>query len=398
MTPDWPQTPLRDLISHRSEFVTIQDACQYKRCRVQLHGKGVVLRDIVPGADIKTKRQQVCHTNDFLVAEIDAKVGGFGMVPDQLDGAIVSSHYFLYTVNPNKLDSMFLGWYVKTPAFREQVTARGSTNYAAIRPKQVLGFTIPLPPVAEQRRIVAKIESLAAKVEEARRLNTESQQLQEAFGLSVLRKLMDELALKYPLENLGNLLVDGTYGTSIKCFSEQVADAIPVLRIPNVASEAISFSDLKYGVLSDNEKRSLSLKEGDILVVRTNGSAELVGRCAVFPALTDLFSFASYLIRLRVNTDRLDPHFAQMVLRWLRYDGQLFDLARTTAGQYNVSLGRLRSAMVPLPDFPVQRRVVEYVNSVTQAAIPAAVHRHCVEASLIALLPAILDKAFKGEL
>jgi hypothetical protein len=113
-----------------------------------------------PGALIKTKKQQRCRMGEFLVAEIDAKVGGFGIVPPELDGSIVSSHYFLFVANEELLDRRFLGWFIKMPAFRKQIEAQGSTNYAAIRPAQVLGYEIPLPPLSEQRRIVARIEEV----------------------------------------------------------------------------------------------------------------------------------------------------------------------------------------------------------------------------------------------
>jgi type I restriction enzyme S subunit len=146
---------LGNVIEHRKEFITIDDTATYKRCRVQLHAKGIVLRDEIEGARIKTKTQQVCRTNEFLVAEIDAKVGGFGLVPDDLNRAIVSSHYFLFTVDRSKLLPEFLGFYVRTPYYRDQVKAQGSTNYAAIRPANVLRYVIPLPPLDEQRRIVA---------------------------------------------------------------------------------------------------------------------------------------------------------------------------------------------------------------------------------------------------
>ncbi len=82
----WPKARLGEALRHRKEFITIDDLTSYKRPRVQLHVQGIVLRDEVPGALIKTKTQQVCRTGDFLVAEIDAKVGGIGIVPESLDG------------------------------------------------------------------------------------------------------------------------------------------------------------------------------------------------------------------------------------------------------------------------------------------------------------------------
>src|SRR3990170_4383502 len=99
MSKTWPIVYLEKLLIHRKEFIEIGDLENYKRCRVQLHAQGIILRDIVPGAEIKTKKQQVCKADDFLVAEIDAKVGGFGIVPEELDGAIVSSHYFLFEID-----------------------------------------------------------------------------------------------------------------------------------------------------------------------------------------------------------------------------------------------------------------------------------------------------------
>lgn len=98
-TTTYPLVPLGEVLSHRKEFIEIDDLGTYKRCRVQLHAQGIVLRDVVVGAEVKTKRQQVCRTGEFLVAEIDAKLGGFGIVPPELNEAIVSSHYFLFEVD-----------------------------------------------------------------------------------------------------------------------------------------------------------------------------------------------------------------------------------------------------------------------------------------------------------
>lgn len=161
----WPLVRLGEVISHRKDFIEIEPDETYARCRVQTSTRGIVLRDRVAGAEIKTKRQQVCRTGEFLVAEIDAKLGGYGIVPDELEGAIVSSHYFLFEVDETKLLRGFLDWYSRTLYFLEQVKARGSTNYAAIRPSNVLEYIIPLPPLAEQHRIVARLDRVAGLVE-----------------------------------------------------------------------------------------------------------------------------------------------------------------------------------------------------------------------------------------
>jgi len=182
---------LGNVIRHRSEFIEIDDFEVYKRCRVQVNTKGIILRDKVKGIEIKTKRQQVCKAGEFLVAEIDAKMGGFGIVPPELDGAIVSSHYFLYEVDESVLDAKYLGFYIRTSDFIDQVQAQGSTNYAAIRPHDVLEYTIPLPPLEEQRRIVARIEALATKIEEAQKLRQETNEDFEKLLSSAYREISE---------------------------------------------------------------------------------------------------------------------------------------------------------------------------------------------------------------
>ena len=72
----WPLVPLGELVSHRKEFITIDPEATYLRCRVQVSARGVVLRDRISGGEIKTRRQQVCRAEEFLIAEIDAKMGG----------------------------------------------------------------------------------------------------------------------------------------------------------------------------------------------------------------------------------------------------------------------------------------------------------------------------------
>src|SRR5258708_26715619 len=98
---------------------------------------------------------------------------------------------------------------------------------------------------------------------------------------------------------------------------------MPVLRIPNVATELINQDGLKYAVLADSELRQVQVREGDILIVRTNGSADLVGRCAVASSLAEPTAFASYLIRLRAAPERAHADYLQLMLKHLRTNGTL---------------------------------------------------------------------------
>jgi len=173
---------------------------------------------------------------------------------------------------------------------------------------------------------------------------------------------------------------------------------VPVLRIPNIASEQIELIDLKFALLSGRDRERLQLANGDILLVRTNGSIDLVGRSAVVDDLPEPMAFASYLIRLRFDSSTVLPAYAQRMLQHLRVSGQLIDFARTTAGQYNVSLGRLRAAKIPIPPLAQQHHIVAELDTL-QAQVDA-VKKFQVETTveLDALLPSIFDKAFNGRL
>ncbi len=154
----WQTVKLGEVISHRKGSITISNDQEYKLCRVQLHRKGVLLRGITKGAEIRTKKQQLCKGNDFIVAEMDAKFGGYGFIPEDLNGAIVSSHYYLFEVNEELLKRDFLLVLIKNLILQNQIKAIGSTNYSRVSPKDVLAWEIPLPSIQEQEIIIKEIE------------------------------------------------------------------------------------------------------------------------------------------------------------------------------------------------------------------------------------------------
>lgn len=187
----YPLVKLQEIITLRKDFIKIHDEVEYKRCKVQLYAKGIELRDIVKGIEIKTKKQQECRANEFLVAEIDAKFGGYGVVPESLEGAIVSNHYFLYEINHAKLLPEFLGLYIKTAEFHRQIQAVGSTNYAAIRSYQVLEYQIPLPPLSVQQQLVSDYRAHMTQAADAEAKANDLEKGIETY-------LLTELGIEFP--------------------------------------------------------------------------------------------------------------------------------------------------------------------------------------------------------
>ena len=167
----WNWAFLSKGLKHRREFLTIDDNTHYQRVTVQLHGRGIVARDRVSGAEIKTKQQKVLHANDFLVAEIDAKMGGFGIVPTSLAGAIVSSHYFTFEIDSDLLLPAFLNAFIKVGFITKSIenSVRGSLNYAAIRPAHILRMRFPFASLPDQRRVIERMARAEAAIEAAER-------------------------------------------------------------------------------------------------------------------------------------------------------------------------------------------------------------------------------------
>jgi type I restriction enzyme S subunit len=380
MSAAWTTVPLGEVVEHRKEFIVIDDVSTYRRPRVQLHAQGIVLRDAVPGAQIKTKKQQVARAGEFLVAEIDAKVGGFGIVPGDLDGSIVSSHYFLYSHRPNLLDNKYLGWFVKTRAFRQQVEAQGSTNYAAIRPDDVLGYKIPLPSLYEQRRIVARIEELAAKVEEARGLRHSLKNEILALPRALLsqpssyRKIrVGEFATLRPpnvkVDPLEEYHFAGVYSFGRGVFqgqrkfgSEFAYPKLTRLQAGNFVYPKLMAWEGALGIVPP---------ECDGLVVSTEFPVFNIDANVMLPEVVDTY-FRSPEI-------------------WPNLSGQ--------SGGTNVRRRRLNpkdflNLQVPWPDLATQTVIKQCVSRVS--AIRTIQSETATE--LDAILPAILDKAFKGEL
>ncbi|MDP1859520.1 MAG: hypothetical protein Q8K82_12670 [Gemmatimonadaceae bacterium] len=380
MRKSWPAVPLGEVVRHRKEFVTIDDLKTYRRPRVQLHANGVVLRDELPGALIKTKAQQVCRAGELLVAEIDAKHGGYGMVPPELDGAIVSSHYFLFVPDERRLDPAYLHFFTKTAFFRDQVEAQGSTNYAAIRPGHVLSYVIPLLPLDEQRRIVARIETVANALTRIEDLQSEVAALSDTTVLSLHHTFAAGAA-----RHLRDLIE----------LYEVAVDVESSASYPQVGVRSFGaglFPKAATLGSSTTYKRFNTLYEGAIVLSQVKGWE---GALALCPSeLAGWFVSPEYRT-FRCRDSEVVPEYIGRMIRTAWFWNKLQAATRGVgARRERTRPEQFLDIELTMPTVRDQQRalaVIERLQKVDSL-------RKSTQPQRAALLPAILDRAFKGEL
>lgn len=135
---------------------------------IKLWGKGVVSRGKVRGSDVVSVRR-VVRTNQLIMSKIDARNGAIGLVPPELDGAIVSNDFPSFEFrDPERCDAAFMGWLVRSAPFVElcKAASEGTTNRVRITEDRFLDQQIGLPPLSEQQAVVARLDALAEKKRE----------------------------------------------------------------------------------------------------------------------------------------------------------------------------------------------------------------------------------------
>lgn len=176
MSEAWPRVSLGECFDKNEDWIALDPTAEYREVTVRLWGKGVVLRGVTTGAEVAADRRIRVRAGQFILSRIDARNGASGVVPPSLDGAIVSGDFPAFEVRRDRLLPEFLGWLAKTQTFVDMCLAasEGTTNRVRLKEDRFLASSIPLPPLAEQRRIVARLDALAAKIEEAKGLKAAS--------------------------------------------------------------------------------------------------------------------------------------------------------------------------------------------------------------------------------
>jgi type I restriction enzyme S subunit len=185
------------------------------------------------------------------------------------------------------------------------------------------------------------------------------------------------------------------YGTSEK--ANEDPSGIPVVRMGNIQDGTIDFTDLKYLPADTKDIAAYLLEAGDVLFNRTN-SAELVGKTAVFRSHHPQAVFASYLIRVRVNSQLYDPNFLSWFINSVHGRRYIASVVSQQVGQANVNGTKLAMMPVPLPSLAEQQQIVSEIERRFSVAdeVEKVVEQSLKQAER--LRQSILKRAFEGRL
>lgn len=371
--PGWTTVSFSDVLEVVERPVNLIDDVEYQLVTAKRSRGGVVARSRLLGRDVLTKTQFQIARDDFLMSNRQIIHGGCGIVPPALDGAVVSNEYSVLRTK-SKLLLEFLT-YLSHSIYFQQTCFHASVGVDVEKMifdcERWLDFRIHLPPLHEQRRIAEILSSVDEAIAATRAVIEQTRKVKQGVLERLLAKGIGHTRFKqteigeipegWNVFDLRDLLDRAQYGTSAPCSYE--ATHYPVIRIPNVSGEAISFEDLKFADLTPNEATRYILEQGDLLVIRTNGNRNFIGRMKVFESAVQPCLFASYLIRLKARRDMIRPEWIYVWSSRKKSRDFLLKSAATSAGNYNINLESLKSLRLAVPPISEQEAILDKLSA-----------------------------------
>ncbi len=314
------------------------------------------------------------QSGDLLVCE-GGDIGRTAVWRNELAECYYQNHLHRLRARNRRVNPYFMMFWMQAAITQLRVYEGfgNKTTIPNLSQSRLSQFVIPVPDYSEQTKIAAvlwkvqqAVETEAAIVRNARDLKKSLLRRLFTHGLrgeSLKETELGPLPESWKVVQLAEIREFLQYGTSERC--ELAAKGLPVLRIPNVIGGKIDTSELKYADLRGSVAKNLSLTDGDLVFVRTNGQREYVGRSAVYKGQPEGALFASYLIRARLMKDRVNPDFLQAYT--MTDNGRSFLSGRSHGaadGKFNINTETINSMLVPLPSLDEQREIAGILQSV----------------------------------
>lgn len=399
MSNGWPQVPLQTIAKPVTRAIEVVPGKLYRTIGVKLWGNGAYERKTIDGSQTAAKTLSLVRENDLIINKIWVRNGTAAVVSKAVDGCVGSGEFPTFELDQSKVLPPWLHWMTKTPWFWASCDAlsQGTSGKNRIRPELFLTITVPLPPIAEQRRIVARIEQLAGRIEEARRLRRLAVGEVAALAASAANLIFDKGNFaNYSATTLGEAAEIQSGVTLGRSLSGKTV-WLPYLRVANVQDGYLDLRVIKEIEILPHEVERWELQKGDVLLTE-GGDWDKLGRGTVWQGEIENCIHQNHIFRVRVKQSEIDPYFLSALLGSPLGKAYFQEAAKQTTNLATINQRQLKAFKIPCLPLDEQRRIVAYLDDL-QARVDSLKQLQAqTRAELDALLPSVLDKAFKGEL
>ena len=385
MPNTWPLVPLGELLTTVSRPESVDPEKTYRILGAHWYAGGLYIKQVTTGAGIQAKSLSRVKEDDFVYNRLFAWKGSFAVATKENHGCYVSNEFPCFTVIPSRLNAGFLWRYFSRSSAWDEALAGSTggtpTSRNRLKENKFLAFKIPLPPLDEQRRIVARIEALAAKIEEIRCLRQQQDTDVRRTLVGAYQRAIRHVEI-LPMEEVAPLI----RRPIAVCFE----DSYPELGIRSFGKGTFHKPPILGAALGT--KRIFRIEADDLLfniVFAWEGAVAVARR--EDHGWVGSHRFLTCVPRRGVATSNfLRFHFLT--------DEGIEALGSASPGgagrNRTLGLDALRQLRVPVPPYDTQ---VSF--DTLQAKVDALKKLQAETAAEVdALLPSVLDKAFKGEL
>ena len=395
----WKVTRFDEVLQRVERKLIINDAAEYSRIGVRWYGNGAFVRDRVLGADIARKQQWIIQTGDVVYNKLFAWKGAFAIAGKTVHGHLVSDKFPTYALDSSRVDPRYLAHYFRTHqlSFQAERLSKGAAAISklTLNPPQFWDLTIPLPSPAEQERLVHLLDDAEARLSKALRLRREAAAEAAALATSAIGSRLGVLPVT---GTVGDVLTEKPRnGWSAPC--DNVDGGIPVLSLGAVTGFEYRPTEYKRTSEATNPDGHYWLRSGDLLVTRSN-TERLLGHAAIYSGQPAPCIYPDLMMRLKVDPEKAETRF---VYYWLRTPDVRARIENAGSGTSSTMKKITQKDVMELP-FPVdasrveQRAAVKALDEIVSRLDGARSIQQSAERDLSALMPALLDRAFGGQL
>ncbi len=396
MSSPWPKVLLREVLTERLE-IPPEDAVANGEipiiAKIMFNNGGIQLR-----GDGQTKTGMILiKPGDLVVSGINAAKGAIAIYEEENTKPIAATiHYSAYVPNKDRVNTSYLWRFLRSRVFRDLLAEHMPGGIKTeLNAKRLLSIPIPLPSPEEQQRIVARIEELAAKIEEARWLRLAAVEEVEVLFVSLITQRLQDLPINGSLSEV--LLGKPRNGWSARCDNQETG--VPVLTLAAVTGFHYRETEFKRTSEPTFESAHYWLHPGDLLITRSN-TPNLVGHAAIYNGSPSPCIYPDLMMRLEVNEQIAYNRFVHYWLRSVPVREYIRRMAKGTSPTMK-KISQETVMNIPFPSslsLQYQHQLVEYIDDLDRSVNKLKQLQSETSAELDALLPSILDKAFKGEL